>query len=148
MKSRTLVAVLWLSSLNALAQSPLAEIQASHIEANVPAQESFDVFLKRDLLAYFRASETSPATSVEYELLRDAPTQSGLSYPKYYLWVRVRSGRSVLEEGAARVAAIERKRFEVTNFLSRSSIQSEPSEAGAVFPAALVPSVLSRAGVK
>lgn len=146
--NRTLVAMLSLSSLAALAQSPLEDIQASHIEANVPAQGSFDVFLKRDLLAYFRGTETTPTTSLEYELLRDAPTQSGVSYPKYYLWVRVRSGSSVLKEGAARVAAIERKRFEVTNFMSRSSIQSSPSEVGAVFPAALVPSVLSRAGVK
>jgi hypothetical protein len=85
---------------------------------------------------------------VEYKLLRNGPTQSGTSYPKYYLWVKVRNSGILLHEGAARVEAIERKRFEVTNFLSREAIQTTPSEVGAVFPSALVPSVLSLAGVK
>ncbi|HEY9827228.1 MAG TPA: hypothetical protein V6D19_17460 [Stenomitos sp.] len=145
---RTLVALMWLVSLPAIAQVSKADIGVSHIEANVPEQRCFDTFLKRDLLDYFRASEIRAAASVEYELLRDGPTQSGVSYPKYYLWVKVHSKNAVIAEGAVRVAAIDQKRFEVTNFLSRSSIQSNPNDVDTVFPSVLVPSLLLRAGVK
>jgi len=145
MKEKALIAILLLFSVSVFAQSSPADVQASHIEANVPARESFEAFLRRDLLAYFHAPGTG---SLEYKLLRDGPTQSGVAYPKYYLWVTVRSGSSLLNEGAVRVAAIGRKRFEVTNFLSRGTIRATPSEVGVVFPAALVPSVLSLAGVK
>ena len=140
-----LITVLLLFSMSAFAQSPLTDVQASHIDANVPPPGSFDAFLKRDLLAYFHVAGVSAA---EYKLLRDEPTQSGVAYPKYYLWVKVRSGNSMIHEGAVRVAAIERERFEVTSFLSRSKIQSAPSIVGEVFPSALVPLVLSLAGIK
>lgn len=145
---RTLVALMWLISLPAIAQVPKADIGVSHIEANVLEQRCFDVFLKRDLLDYFRAFEARAVTSVEYDLLRDGPTQSGVSYSKYYLWVKVHSQNAVIEECAMRIAAIDQKRFEVTHFLSRSSIQSNPNDVGTVFPSALVPLVLLRAGVK
>ncbi len=133
------------------ASAPVAaqlDLQQSHIEGNVPPPESFESFLNRDLLAYFKISGTPGATAVTYKPLRNGPTQSGLSYPKYYLWVKVLSGSKLLQEGAVRVAAIERTHFEVTNFMSKTQIQSAPSEVGSVFPAALVQSVLSHAGAK
>jgi hypothetical protein len=137
--------LLGLPSLPALSQSAL---QLSHIEANVPPSESFELFLHRDFLAFFNASGTSTVTRVEFKLLRNAPTQSGVAYPKYYLWVKVFSASGLQQEGAARVAAIDRKRFEVTNFLSKAQLQSSPSEIGTVFPAALVPAIVSLAAAK
>jgi hypothetical protein len=112
----------------------IAEVQASHIEANAPAREDFERLLKRELTAYFLPTPSEGA-DVEYEFLRDAPTQSGVSYPKYYLWVRVNAGGSVQQEGAVRVAAIGRDRFEVTDFLTRDQISSTPSQIYQVFPA-------------
>jgi len=50
-------------------------------------------------------------------MLRDGPTQSGVSYPKFYLWVRVAGGKSVDDRGAVRVVAVKRKRFDVTDFM-------------------------------
>jgi hypothetical protein len=38
------------------AQSSLADIQQSHITANVPPSEAFDSLLRRDLLAFFQNS--------------------------------------------------------------------------------------------
>jgi hypothetical protein len=140
--------ILLLLPLGARAQSPLADIQKSHIEANMPTKESFDTFLHRDLLAYFHTMGAKTVSHVEYQLLREGPTQSGVAYPKYYLWVKALSANSILYEGAMRVAAIEHTRFEVMHFLSRSQIQTSPSEVGTVFPAPLVASVLSLAGVK
>ena len=146
MKSHLLVAAFFV-----FASVPVAaqfELPRSHTEANVPPPESFDGFLKRDLLAYFKASGTPGATIVTYKPLRNGPTQSGVSYPKYYLWVKVLTGSKLSQEGAVRVAAIERTHFDVTNFMSKTQIQSVPAQVGNVFPAALVPRVLSLAGVK
>ena len=111
----------------------IADVQASHIEGNAPARGDFERLLKRDLTAYFLPNPSEGA-EVEYEFLRDGPTQSGVSYPKYYLWVRVKARGSIRQEGAVRLAAIDRERFEVTDFLSREQISSNPSQIHQVFP--------------
>jgi hypothetical protein len=144
---RTLVisALLALVAFPALSQSAL---QLSHIERNVPPSEFFETLLRRDLLGYFNASGGAMATKVEFKLLRDTPTQSGVAYPKYYLWVKVFAGPVLQREGAVRVAAIDRKRFEVTDFMAKAQIQSAASEIGSVFPAALVQSIIALAAAK
>lgn len=129
----------------AASQTPL---QQSHIEANVPSQQNFGPLLQRDLLAYFKSTGVASASSVEYQLLRKEPTQSGVAYPKFYAWVKVNSGSQLLLEGAVRVAAIEQKKFEVTNFLPRKQVQGVPSEVSAIFPSPLVPTIISMAGAK
>lgn len=139
-----LLVVLFSQSVAAQWQSAL---QSSHIEANIPPAESFEPLLRRDLLAFFGRADAS-VTSVEFKLIRNGPTQSGVAYPKYYLWVKVFAGSRPKEEGAVRVAAIDRERFEVTDFLSKAKIQAAPSEVGATFPAALVPSIISLAAAK
>ncbi len=127
---------------------PLAAVQESHIAANVPPPEAFDRILRRDLAAYLR-SRDEKAVSITYELLRDGPTQSGVAYPKFYVWVRALDNRKkVIEEGAARVAAIEMKRFEVTDFLSAHSIQQAPESIRRVFPAPVCERILQRVGAK
>lgn len=118
----------------------LAPSQASHIEQNVPVEADFDRLLRRDLSAYFGGAV------VEYDLLRDGPTQSGVAYPKYYAWVRVLDDGRLADEGAIKIAAIDGVRFEVTDYLPRAAIQSDPDSAGAIFPSALLPAIQSRAG--
>ena len=60
------------------AEAILRDVQRSHIEGNVPPPGDFDRLLARDLAAYF-ALPGQPEPRVEYELLRDGPTQSGVS---------------------------------------------------------------------
>lgn len=134
--------------LLALAEAPLNaqsldSIQQSHITGNVPPAGKFHEFLRRDLMEYFRSAGFADLTDVQYELPRDAPTQSGVSYPKYYVWVRVIGGGVVREQGAARVAAIDGTRFEVTNFLSSKDMSRD--SVLSVFPSALADGILSRA---
>ena len=106
----------------------------------MPDQAHFQEFLERDLRTYFQAD------SVEYELLRQGPTQVGVSLPKYYLWVRAKDENgTVTAEGACRVAAIEKELFEVLQFLEKKSISKDPERVEAVFPAPLVPKILERA---
>ena len=111
----------------------MKEIADSHLRGNIPKGAAFDRYLRRDLTAYF-AKATGKKVTVAYEFLRDGPTQSGVSYPKYYLWVTVRLGKKKLDEGAVRVAAINRERFEVTDFLSKVAMKKDPAEIDEVFP--------------
>src|SRR5215217_4004288 len=114
----------------------LIDVGLSHIEANVPAEKEFRRFLIRDLESYFAATLGKPV-GVDYELLRDAPTQSGISYPKYYSWVMISDGNKLISEGAVRVAAIDGLRFEVTDYLSKNDIRRDTQAVEKVFPEAL-----------
>jgi len=116
-------------------QKAMAEIQKSHIDANVPPPSEFNAFLERDLQSYFASSKVS------FELLRNGPTQSGVAYPKYYLWVEVTHSNNEVIAGAVRVAAIEKKRFEVYDFLNETEIQKEPESVGNTFPRSLLPRI-------
>jgi hypothetical protein len=137
-----LFALLVLAMQSAFSQS---DVQRSHIEANVPPPEEFERLLQRDLLAFFKQAVGAGVTSVEVQPLRSGPTQSGVSYPKFYLWVKVTAGASVQQVGAVRVAAVQRTRFEITDFMAAASIKAKPSEVGTVFPAALVSAIQARA---
>lgn len=120
-------------------------LQKSHIEANVPDASVFTVALSRDLVQFFKSSSSPTTDRVEFKLLRDGPTQSGVGYPKYYAWVKVFAGKQLLEQGAVRVAAVERTRFEVTNFIGKSQIQQANGSVEKVFPAPLVADIKSLA---
>jgi hypothetical protein len=122
-------------------------IAQSHIRANVPDKRVFDKFLKRDLQQYFKASKRK-TVKIEYELLREGPTQSGIAYPKFYAWVTVRDHRTVVEEGAARVAAVEKKHFDVTDFLSKADIERSPMTLDRVFPGPVADKIRERLGLR
>jgi hypothetical protein len=138
---RWLLIVLPLLVLPARSQAQ-PSLQASHIEAHVPEEAKFTELLNRDVLAYFKANGVAAATTVELRLLRDAPTQSGVSYPKYYAWVQVQSGTKRLAEGAVRLAAIERTRFEVTDYVPKHKANGQRELVESVFPRALVQDIL------
>lgn len=135
-------ALLLLAAPSVHAQS---DLQRSHIEANVPPPAEFERLLQRDLLLFFKQSTGSNVSSVEVQPLRSGPTQSGVSYPEFYLWVKVFAGSALQQAGAVRVAAIERTRFDVTDYLSAADIKRDPNAVGSVFPAALVPAIQERA---
>jgi hypothetical protein len=121
-------------------------ISQSHIDGNVPDKKDFHNFLARDLESYFNAS-LKKTVRADYELLRDAPTQTGIAYPKYYAWVKVFDGDKLIEEGAVRLAAIEKKRFEVTDYLSKANIERSPATIERVFPKALIEAIRKKAGL-
>ncbi len=127
-------------------QRMMVEIQKSHIEANVPNKLNFEAYLSRDLNNYFASNEKT--IEVNYELLRDEPTQSGVAYPKYYLWAVVRSDNQVIIQGAARVAAVEKTHFKIYEFLSKSEIRKNPKNAAKVFPRLLLSKIYKLAEVQ
>ncbi|MPR33768.1 hypothetical protein [Salmonirosea aquatica] len=114
--------------------NPLQQIQESHIEANVPDESRFAAFMQRDLEEYF-SDDYGKKVTVQWEFLREGATQSGVAYPKYYLWTKIYVGEKFLNEGAVRVAAIEKTTFEVTNFVSIDEIKKKKQDIYLVFPA-------------
>jgi hypothetical protein len=127
------ILLILIGSSVAACQSPMDSIADSHIMANVPDEKDFDNFLKRDLTAYFKELMKKEVV-VEYELLRKGPTQAGTAFPKFYAWVQVKENGNLLEDGAVRVAAMEKKRFGVYNYLTKADIESNPEKVYQLFP--------------
>lgn len=102
--------------------------------------------LDGELLKYLKAQGFA-ASRVHWELLRSAPTQTGVAATKYYIWIQFHSAKGkLLGEGAMRLAEIDQQ-YEVTNYLSRHEIVQDPKSIESVFPAALCPGIRKRAGL-
>src|SRR6185295_11679305 len=108
-------------------------IADSHVRANVPDEKDFDSFLKRDLESYFQELKKKRVV-VEYQLLRNGPTQSGTAFPKFYIWVMIKENGVLLEDGAIKVAAMEKKRFAVYDYLARADIERDGERLYQIFP--------------
>lgn len=128
------------------AANPLPDMQRSHIEGNLPPQTVFDAYLTRDITTYFSQAMQSNQVSVEYKMLRDGPTQSGVAYPKYYLTVKVLDKGIQRQIGAVRVAAIDQVRFEITHFVACSAANKSTDALAMVFPAALIDRITAFCG--
>ena len=113
--------------------------ESSHAGADVPPSREFDADLRRDLRSYFQGA------AVAYELLRNEPTQSGIAYPKYYAWVRATTPDGAVREGAVRLSAVDRKHFEVSDFVTADAIRANPDAVEQIFPAPLCPIIRERA---
>jgi hypothetical protein len=117
----------------------LSGISQSHTDGNIPAKELFASYLARDLTSYFDKKHKEK-THVEYKLLRNEPTQNGLSFPKYYTWITVTSldKSIVLDSGAARIAAVDQEYFQVDDFISTVEIKRNPDSLNQIFPSDVV----------
>ncbi len=135
--------LLSIANLACRARGTMDAIAESHIEANAPEGAEFDQDLRRDLTRYLCIDASD--CRVEYEYLRKGATQSGTSYPKYYLWTKCVKNGKLTSEGAVRVAAIDQSYFKVTDFLTAKEIIGSPNDIGNVFPAALVYKIRKKA---
>jgi len=124
------------SAATARAQNddPMATLRQGHINANVPDQKDFDRILNRDITKYVTDKADKDIT-VKVELLRDGPSQSGVALPKYYIWIEKRNAKGVLmEEAAARIAAVNRDHFDVIQYYDRKRLETETDLVSKVFP--------------
>lgn len=133
-----LLVIFGVSVQTACAQdSTFNEIRQSHIDANVPAEKDFDAFLKRDLEKYFKA-EPEKDVSVKYELLRKDAAQSGVALPKFYIWVEVYEKDKLIERGAARIAAVEKKEFHIVQYFDESRLKKDTELISKIFPRTVI----------
>jgi hypothetical protein len=124
----------------------MSELQESHVVANEPPETNFMALLQRDVRAYL-AGRGLPSENLNIEALRKGATQSGVSLPKYYIWIRATDATGHVVEGAMRVAAIEQIEFDITHFTPADSIRSDPSSLASIYPAALIPDIRKHAGM-
>jgi hypothetical protein len=124
------------------------DVSESHVTANVPSKDDFRTFLVRDLTTYFQHHTYGNGITVDYELLRDEPTQVGVAYPKYYVWATITMPDKSIVEGAARVAAVAKREFHILAFFTRSEIITDPTELAQCFPKALLEKIRAKSGVK
>ncbi len=115
-----------------------------HVSGNVPKESHFNNFLTRDLSAYFNTRLQRPVV-VEFDMLRRHATQSGTSLPKYYIWVRISEKGKVVEQGAARIVAVEKTHFEILQYITQAEIQRNPEIVKSLFPESLCPDILMKA---
>jgi hypothetical protein len=115
------------------------DIEASHLEGNIPPENKFQKFLERDLKTYFLKNKLlKKVAAVEAKLLRDGPTQSGMGFPHYYAWTSAYDqAGTLLTTGAVRLDAIARKSFGVTDFVSSEDILKSRESIEYTFPTAL-----------
>ena len=145
-----LVIVFAIASVVYSQDGTLSAIQRSHIDANVPDEKDFDTFLRRDITAYV-TDRNDKEVKVKIELLRDKPTQSGVALPKFYVWIeKSNASGEVIEEAAARIAAVEKKKFEVIQYYDKARILKEPDLMKGVFPDEVYQRILTKikAGTK
>ena len=145
MHTVTIVLLVTLCTSVGACQSVGDSIAESHVKANVPEEKDFDVFLKRDLTEYFKEAKKQSVV-IEYELLRKGATQSGTAFPKFYAWVIVRVDGKLIEEGAVKVSAMEKKRFAVYDYLSRSEIEGDVGRLSQIFPAPVTDKIKEKLG--
>jgi hypothetical protein len=123
---------------------PMAVLRQSHIDANVPDKKDFDLILKRDLTRYV-TDKNDKNIAVTIELLRDVPSQSGVALPKYYCWIEKRNAKGeLMEEAAARIAAVNRDHFEVVQYYDRKRLENEQELVSKVFPADVYEKILKK----
>jgi hypothetical protein len=142
----TLASLLILAgACTASCQSIGDSIADSHVRANVPDAKDFDTFLMRDLESYFKDLKKKNI-GVEYQLLRDGPTQSGTAFPKFYCWVTITENGALVEDGAVRVAAMEKKRFGVYDYLARADIERDMDKVYQTFPRSVADKIKEKIG--
>ena len=149
MNCRNVLVLAAAAFLCACGNSGIPGVSESHITANVPNAADFRPFLIRDLTQYLKDPQGIVSNLVvEYELLRDEPSQAGVGYPKFYLWLTATNSEKVVIEGAARVAAVDKKQFDILSFTPRSEIVAHPETIKRIFPKALEEKILSKASAK
>lgn len=109
--------------------------------AQVQITPSFQEAMNRDL---GRSLQPTYGTNLKVTatLLREGPTQTGVSLAKYYAWVVAAPASGPTVEGAARLAEVSPASFEVTDFLTAEQIVAAPSILTTVFPEALREKIL------
>lgn len=120
----------------------IEQIHQGNISDHTPVQADFHKLLQRDLNAYFRKKYKNADTT--YEMLKDEPTQLGVSFPHFYVWAKVLCRGKFITQGAVSLDAMNKKEFYVTRFFSVNQIRVNP-EIVKVMPPSTWEKALDRA---
>ena len=143
-----LIAILLLAGASPGCSSILHAIIGSRSDADVPEAKDFDRILTHDLTEYM-TDKSDKDVKVTYEMLRDGPTQSGVALPKFYIWIEKRTADGTLiQDAAARIAAVQKTHFDVVQYYDRERIKKEPDLIKQVFPAEVSEKIFKKVGLE
>jgi hypothetical protein len=74
------------------------------------------------------------STVLEFELLRGTGTTTGISFPKYYVWIKLNSQGQDVEQGIVRLAEVDTAQYEVTDYFSSADIKRAQHKVYETFP--------------
>ncbi len=114
---------------------------------HLPPSENFKLFMERDLAAFFKG-RTKKTLQVDYQLLRDVPTLTLNGKPAFYCWAKAAKMDQIIEEGAVRLEAADKKGFVVTDYLSTTDIAGDSKLVFKSFPEIIAVDIFYRAKVK
>ncbi|CAN5402843.1 hypothetical protein BH10ACI2_BH10ACI2_20990 [soil metagenome] len=149
MRSGTLllIATLALAGASSGCSTIIRSIVGSRSDADVPDDKDFERILTHDLTEYM-TDKSDEDIKVTYEMLRDGPTQSGVALPKFYIWIEKRSADGTLiEDAAARIAAVGKTHFDIVQYYDRERIKKEPDLIKKVFPAEVSEKIFNKVGL-
>jgi hypothetical protein len=102
----------------------LRAISQSHIDANMPPEDKFHLFLKRDLKAYANDNFEGLSTdNLQYSML--GMKQIAVGWPRVYLMVQFDSPNDKERSGILSAIAMNQNEFVVEHFFSLSSIEMD-----------------------
>ncbi len=127
-----------------LAVVVMQQIRRDQVAANVPPNSRFHEYLERDVRA-FLVQRNQEDVQLSVDLLRTPPTQVGIAFPKYYVWIEASSPTQGDLSVAARVAAVGGREFRIQEFIPRREINAQPDALHRTFPAGLVPHIIEQA---
>lgn len=124
------------------------DISQGHIDANVPAPDVFNEILAESIDQYLMDEYNLTRPITEYKLLRDYPSQTGLAFPKYYAWISSKDKDDKVVIGVARLAAIDKDYFDITDFVDSKTITKNGSSELNAFPLDLHQKIIGEASLK
>lgn len=98
------------------------------------SSESASEYLVEESLRLYFFNDAQASADLDWEFLRQGATRVGVTYPKYYLWVKVSREGRVLSQGAACLAVMGQGQLMVTDYFNLSEIQKSSPRMQAVFP--------------
>lgn len=131
----------------ASSKDEITNLHKANLQAHLPDAKHFHEIFAINLDAEFSRKLKSKVL-VKYQLLDTQVFQTGVSFPKIYCWVQVFSNKEMLAEGAAKLAAVEKKFFILKTFLSVKEIKSDEKVVYERFPCAVASKILKIAESK
>jgi hypothetical protein len=121
--------------------------QNENVLEGVPDNKTFGPLLIHVLTSCFE-DDRFKDLQFKYTFLADHPFQSGIAFPKYYLWVEKYDGSHPIGRGVIEVAAIDQTRLGVVEFVSKKDLATDLEWIKRHYPPEVCKSILQKIEAK
>jgi len=121
--------------------------QNESVHEGIPDEKTFEPLLIRVLSSYFE-DDRFKNLQFRYMLLADHPFQSGIAFPKYYLWIEKYDGSRFIGQGVMEIAAIDQTRLGVIEFTSKKDLETDREWIKQHYPPEVCQSIFQQINTK